>query len=874
MKKKIIIFSSIGGAILIGLTILILCLCLNKVDKSYRSIKVFKVDGVVNVVRDNKSQTVSKDMKLKNNDVVEVKEKSSTVLKLDNDKFVMAKENTTLRLIATGKKNNTKTRILVDKGGVIVEVKEKLKDSESFEIASSNSVMAIRGTQVSFDVEVKDNKITTSFAILEGNTEILLFKNEKLSSTTLTKDFRMSYTTDVTEVISTEDISKLIDKVGKTVDVINDNDLKEVFNAVKEELTSEEIDSIVDTINEFEREEKVNGVIKFEMTKSPIVIGENPMNYIKIEDAYKDLIGLKYAYSKTIDGEYNEFDEANPLDIGTWYCKITAGNAYRSDPLEFSISSITLSVDGNVSYATNPMEFIKSDSSKTNLKYEYSDSIDGEYKEFDSNDPFDLGTWYCRVVSDSLYISNVLEITIVEKELDIKFEMSQYVVGNTGYIRTSFSDLEEFFTSDVAQTPSDGTDIYDYSDYQYYVLFAVSYTDGSDGGYTYYLDYSHRDVINETIFVGEPAMNVYYSIKLPYGYKSILDQTNDRFDFTSEITVNEMYIEQSGDNFYLYAFVDAYSADLDHNLGIIYTFDDDNTEYGVIDYNNEQYHCYVAEIPSSVKSFKFVLVNSDDNDISMSSKSYSFDANNFMDPVENNASLNASYNGITTYNEDGTINIYHDIEFSKETENNFVFFAEYRYKRTIIDNKIYTEDRSGEFRFVFVSGDSRFAACEDLANEKYDCIYTRVALYDDEIYYIPLQPILEPNTTFNGLADVVSYGAVGGTATSLTIYSNAYFIKGNEYTIYDSAGNVIGTVTEEDFTSDHSFEKTIEGITPSDVYISGNAYGYISQAYQGSEDIQGAFTDLDAVKELLKDANITIKGTNIRPLDHMRIQMG
>ena len=228
MKKKIIIFSSIGGAILIGLTILIICLCLPKGDKTYRNIKVFSVTNNVNVIRNNNTLTASKDMKLKNEDTVEVKEESSAVLKLDNDKFIMAKENTTLKLVASGKDKNTKTRILVEKGGVIVEVKEKLKDEESFEIASSNSVMAIRGTQISFDVVVKDNKITTSFAILDGNTEILLLKNEKLSKTTLTKDFRMSYTTDINDSLSVDDISKLVDKAKTVVDIINDNDLKEV----------------------------------------------------------------------------------------------------------------------------------------------------------------------------------------------------------------------------------------------------------------------------------------------------------------------------------------------------------------------------------------------------------------------------------------------------------------------------------------------------------------------------------------------------------------------------------------------------------------------------------------------------------------------
>ena len=93
MKKKLILFSSIGGALLIGLTILIICLCLPK-SKGYRSLKIFSVVGTVNVIRGNDTLAAQKDMKLKNEDRVEVKEASNTVLKLDNDKFIMVKENT------------------------------------------------------------------------------------------------------------------------------------------------------------------------------------------------------------------------------------------------------------------------------------------------------------------------------------------------------------------------------------------------------------------------------------------------------------------------------------------------------------------------------------------------------------------------------------------------------------------------------------------------------------------------------------------------------------------------------------------------------------------------------------------------------------
>ena len=178
---------------ILTITLLVLTACGNN---GYRSIKVFSIDGSVSVEREGKTLSASKNMKLKNDDTVTVSSNSSTVLKLDSDKFVMAKENTTLKLEATGKKNNTKTRILVSDGGVIVEVKQKLKDNESFEIASSNSVMAIRGTQIGFDVSNDNGKVSTNLVTLTGKTEISLLKDDNLKSTNLTECLSLTYESD------------------------------------------------------------------------------------------------------------------------------------------------------------------------------------------------------------------------------------------------------------------------------------------------------------------------------------------------------------------------------------------------------------------------------------------------------------------------------------------------------------------------------------------------------------------------------------------------------------------------------------------------------------------------------------------------------
>ena len=75
MKKKIILFSSIGAAILIAAIVLIVCIALPK-GKSYRRIKVYDYSGVVNVIRNDDNLNATKNMTLKSEDKVEIKENS------------------------------------------------------------------------------------------------------------------------------------------------------------------------------------------------------------------------------------------------------------------------------------------------------------------------------------------------------------------------------------------------------------------------------------------------------------------------------------------------------------------------------------------------------------------------------------------------------------------------------------------------------------------------------------------------------------------------------------------------------------------------------------------------------------------------------
>lgn len=426
MKRKSIM--SIIAMFIIVITLsLVLTGCGD--DDSYRVIKIHSLTNTCNVIREGKEIAAQKDMKIKNNDELDVKANSSAILKLDEDKFVCVKENSLVKFVATGSKNKTKTRLHVNDGGVIVELKEKLKDGEKFEIASSNSVMAIRGTQISFDVEKTTESITTTFSILTGNTEIFLYKDETMNSTTLIKDYMMSYTTSL--VKSTDEIYKIYDSTKHNP--ISDEDLLNVYGVTKRPISNKIINEMVEIVNEFEKieDELVNGVIEFDMDPT-ISYNVDPKTLITIldENKYTDMKDIKFLYSKTIEGTYNEFDPSNPLTPGTYFVKIEAGNAYKSDPYEFRIVKglIGASIESSIASGINPSEFITVNGNYDNLRYVYSSLENGVYGEYDSANPLTTGTYYAKVENDC-YTSNPMVFTIVRGELRMSLKSESITYG-------------------------------------------------------------------------------------------------------------------------------------------------------------------------------------------------------------------------------------------------------------------------------------------------------------------------------------------------------------------------------------------------------------------------------------------------------------
>jgi hypothetical protein len=178
MKKKILI--GIIGLVVIAVGVVCLITLLPK-DETYRSIKVFKIEGTVEVSRNSEVLEAYEQMMLKNNDEVSVGENESLILKLDSDKYICLDENTKIKLISS-EKDSSKTVIELKEGKIIGEVKEKLKDGETFEVETPNSVMAIRGTTFSVEVDEETDEYEVTYQLVDGTVDVFVF--DQTSGTT------------------------------------------------------------------------------------------------------------------------------------------------------------------------------------------------------------------------------------------------------------------------------------------------------------------------------------------------------------------------------------------------------------------------------------------------------------------------------------------------------------------------------------------------------------------------------------------------------------------------------------------------------------------------------------------------------------------
>lgn len=118
-----------------------------KGQDSYRSILIYELQGSADIEREGAgSIRAAEDLYLESGDRLTVADGSSVRLKLDDDKYVMAEENSVLSIEAAGNEADSKTKIQLEQGAITNEIQNPLSTDSEYEVNSPNSVMAVRGT--------------------------------------------------------------------------------------------------------------------------------------------------------------------------------------------------------------------------------------------------------------------------------------------------------------------------------------------------------------------------------------------------------------------------------------------------------------------------------------------------------------------------------------------------------------------------------------------------------------------------------------------------------------------------------------------------------------------------------------------------------
>ncbi len=113
---------------------------------SYRSVKIEDYDGAVELERDGEEEEIFEGLKLKADDRVTTGADGVAELLIDSDKHLVASENTSFSIQASGSKDSGKVTIRLEYGTTLAEIENKLNEDSEFEIVTPNATCSVRGT--------------------------------------------------------------------------------------------------------------------------------------------------------------------------------------------------------------------------------------------------------------------------------------------------------------------------------------------------------------------------------------------------------------------------------------------------------------------------------------------------------------------------------------------------------------------------------------------------------------------------------------------------------------------------------------------------------------------------------------------------------
>lgn len=163
--KKVLVLS--GIAIIVVLAIV---LAVAMSNRGHRLIKVESVEGEVELERESKEKDVFEGMNLRSEDMVTTGDDGLLGLVADEDKYIMAIENTCFEIISKGNEKEGRLKIKLKYGTTLIEIENKLPEGASFEVQTPNAALSVRGTV--FEVTYIPESNTTILTVTEGKVEV------------------------------------------------------------------------------------------------------------------------------------------------------------------------------------------------------------------------------------------------------------------------------------------------------------------------------------------------------------------------------------------------------------------------------------------------------------------------------------------------------------------------------------------------------------------------------------------------------------------------------------------------------------------------------------------------------------------------------
>jgi hypothetical protein len=163
-KSKVVVVIIVAILAVVALGVAILLLLNGK--KSYRSVKIETYEGEVKLKREGGDQKIFKGIKLIPDDKVKTKEESTAVLLVDDDKHIVAEENTCFSIHASGSEKSGSVSIHLEYGSSLITIDHKLSENSEFEVTTPNASCSVRGT--TFSVSYDPDNETTIVKVTEG----------------------------------------------------------------------------------------------------------------------------------------------------------------------------------------------------------------------------------------------------------------------------------------------------------------------------------------------------------------------------------------------------------------------------------------------------------------------------------------------------------------------------------------------------------------------------------------------------------------------------------------------------------------------------------------------------------------------------------